>query len=860
MQSFSVSARKSIRPELSASGAPAKFQNLFWYSSILMISIVLTSATALARQGAVRMLYTVPNSTFIEHFSGESVITINDTSGSISTVQSAIDNARAGNPDQIIVIHLLKGAIYTVNTAGLTLDSHECLVLEGAIIQAVNSSVTVPLIAIAPGATNVSISGGMLDGGGASTQGIFASAASRVNIDHVAVENFLLDGISLSGNGNTVFDNEMTITSSVVSGNGGAGIHVQNSTQTTILDNDCHDNAIGIQLSAAWANIANNTCHSNGIGIDVADGDDNIVANNTCNLNDIGIHAGAEAGMIVSNSIGGSLIAGIQSDGSGNNFIDNLFTQGNAANFLSSGSNNNIVAYETSINASGQNYFYPPLIDNQHTDSTIVNGMGRTDLTISSTTIDDVQTQYNAALAANPNNTMVLHLNGTFTVGAAPLRLSSNTSVLLNGTIQINSSTTASAAITASAGGQTRMSISGGVIDGGGLTGHNAISISGASMVQVDHMTLQNFGAPNKRVSNSDVIHFSGGSTPYIVTRSTINGGAARGIWLQLGGQKSLISDNEITNVNMDGVDLDSYTFGAVVKFNYSHDLVRYGVFIEQSAKNNLVLGNICNNDSRDINVFNNSATPRPPTQFNTITANDLLGNNGLRNGGGSYPTVVTSHNFFFNNVLIDASIVSQQNGTENYYSQNYQTGGTLSTSGAEAFFNSVDVSGKFQIRDMDGLAAIVRNASTADGAPVVATYNPSLGNGSNDDEWEFIPTTSGYYRVVNVNSGLSMVVQSASTASGAPVVQSIYSNGTGIDEWLIQHAEDGTYNLINRQSGLLLDVPESRVTPNTQLDQTEPISCADQEFKLVEDAPVPALLPIDNSSGQESQGDCQEP
>ena len=41
---------------------------------------------------------------------------------------------------------------------------------------------------------------------------------------------------------------------------------------------------------------------------------------------------------------------------------------------------------------------------------------GRTDLTISSTSIASVQSQYDAALSANPNNVIVLHLNGTFTV------------------------------------------------------------------------------------------------------------------------------------------------------------------------------------------------------------------------------------------------------------------------------------------------------------------------------------------------------------------------------------------------------------------------------------------------------------
>src|SRR5262249_52516957 len=149
--------------------------------------------------------------------------------------------------------------------------------------------------------------------------------------------------------------------------------------------------------------------------------------------------------MIVSDSMGNNSTAGIKSDGTNTTFSDNLFTAGNATNFISGGSGNHVIAYKGPLAAPGQDYFYPPLIDDQHANPTIVNGMGRTDLTIPSTDIDTVQSQYNATLAANPTNVIVLHLNGTFTVGASSLALSSNTCVLLNGTIQINASTAASA-------------------------------------------------------------------------------------------------------------------------------------------------------------------------------------------------------------------------------------------------------------------------------------------------------------------------------------------------------------------------------------------------------------------------------
>src|SRR5579859_1136728 len=816
---------------------------------ISIIALALLASAAYAKQGAVRALYTVPNMTFIEQPTGENVVTINDTSGSISALQSAIDNVRSANPSNVIVIHLLRGAVYSVSSAGLVLGSHECLVAEGAVVQAASSSVSVPLITVASGSTNVSISGGTLDGQGANIQGIVAPAASRVNIDKVVLKNFGSDAISLNGQGDSTFDNEMTVTRTDISASS-VGIHIQNSTQTTLLDNDCHNNGTGILVSAAWANIANNTCHNNTTGIDIAGGNDNVVANNTCDSNGTGIHAGGTGGMIVSNALGGNTTAGISSDGSSNNFIDNLFTAGNATNFISAGTSNNIIAYKAPISASGQNYFYPPLIDNQHTDTTIVNGMGRTDLTIGSTTIDDVQNQYNAALSANPNNVIVLHLNGTFTVGANPLSLSSNTSVLLNGTIQINSATTASAAI-ATSSGATRISISGGILDGGNLESHTGVSAIGGTMIQVDGMTIQNFGDNSTHHSGSDSIHFSGGTTPYVVTRCTINKSGARGIWSQLNHQKALYSDNSVT-LTRACIDADSSTFGSVMMFNFC-DSNDYGLFVEQSAQHNASIGNISNNNSHNIAVVNNSTTARPPTAFNNFISNSLLGASGTKNVGTT-SVALTSDNFFFNNTIINGPINSQQFGSQNYYSQNYLSGGTLSTSGAEVFFNSADVSGNLQIHDSNsGLTLVVQNASTADGAAVVTAQPSALGNGTNDDEWQFIPTSNGYYRIVNANSGLVMAVQGASTTDGAPIIQTTYTAGsTNHGEWLIQPDDNGLYNFVNRLSSLSLDVPGTTV--GTQLVQSAAGGGANQQFSLVEDAPSTAVPDFTLSATPASQ------
>ncbi len=800
--------------------------------TVVAVLAIFHAIASFAGQGASRMLYTAPNSTFIENPSGDSVVTINDTSGSIATLQTSINNARSANPNSIIVILLLNGGTYTVSSSSLVLGSQECLVGSGATIQAANPSVTVPLVQVTLGATNVSLAGGTFNGDGANINAIYGAGNNRVNVDKVTVLNCGSDCIQLNGNGSGTFDNELTVTRCDASGSPGhAGISIWNATQAVCVDNNCHNNSVGIWLgNCAYCIVANNTCETNTTGIDFNSGSNNYIANNTCNNNGMGILLDGSGSTTASDSLGGNSVAGIKSSGSGNVYADNLFTAGNFTNFINGGSGDDVVAYKGSLNASGQNYFYPPLIDSQHTN-TIVNGRGRTDITNSATTtIDSVQSQYNAAFAANPGNVIVLHLNGAYTVGANPLTLSNDTCVLLGGTIQINSSTSASCAISATS--SSYISISGGIIDGGTSTppskGRNGINFSSVGMFQIDAVTLQHFGANSTRVGGSDVIHVSGGSTPRIFTRCTINGGSARGIWMQSSGIRTLVSDNTITDVQMDGVDCDSSTSVSLVKFNTLTNDTRYGVFVEQSASYNCILGNICNYDSSyGVGCYNNSATPRGPTAYNSVICNSILGGGGLRNGSTGTNIVTSSDNFFFNNILASTSIHSDIYGTQDYYSQNYLSGTSLSTSASTVFFNSTDVSSNLFVQDSNsGLAVLVQGASTANGASVVIGPASGLGN----DQWALIPTDSGYYQIRNKNSGLDMNVSGASTNAGALVVQWPFGSGQN-DQWMPMSAGNGLNCLINRHSGLALDVPS--ILPGTQLDQQPYSGAAGQQFNL---------------------------
>jgi parallel beta-helix repeat protein len=814
------------------------------YVRMLVASLGLSSV-AFASQGVQRLLYTSPNSTFVSQPTGEVLVTVNDTSGSIATLQTEINNARTANPSNVIVINLAS-VTYTVSTSSLTLGSNMCLVASGATIKAANSSVAVPLITISSGASLVSIGGGVLDGGGANIQGIYAPAAARVNIDKVTVQNCGQDCISLSGQGTTTYDNEMTVTRCDVSGSlSHAGIAIQNSTQTYVGDNFCHNNSVGISVSGAWGIVANNVCNNDGVGISVAGGSDNVVGNNTCNNNGTGISAAGSNGMIVSNALGGNSTAGIASTGSGNSFLDNLFATGNGVNFSSGGTSDNIVAYKTALSASAQNYFYPPLIDNQHTDTTIITGKGRTDLTIDSTTIDDVQSQYNTARTANPNNVIVLHLIGTYTVGASPLTLSSNTCVLLSGTILINSSTTASRAI--SIGASQYVSISGGVIDAGGLSGHQGINATGGAMIQIDSVTIQNFGSNVTSLPGSDALQLANCATPNEVTRCVINNSGSRGLWQQNYSAKGkvLYTANTVHGTRA-GLDCDSSTYGIVALFNeFSSNT--YGLWCEQSAQHNLGIGNVANKCTRtEYNIGNLDHSPG--TNYNTYICNTTAGGSrALQTSATQTGTTATesSHNFLFNNVIVAGSITSNQIGTENHYSQNYLApGGNFTTTGAETIFNSVGVSSvSYLVGVGSGLQVLVQGASTTSGAPVVIDAASGLGN----DLWTLVPTGDGYYTVANMNSGLVVAIAGASTSAGAPAVQANFGSAQN-DQWMVMSAGDGFYYLINRKSGLCLDVPAGGA--GTQLDQQPYIGGANQKFALglssviVTQPPSPPVAP----------------
>jgi len=639
-------------------------------------------------QGIRGTLYTVPNNNFYQT-AGETVISIVDTSGSIATLQSLINAARAANPTNIITIQLASGDAYQVGTAALTLSSNMVLLGYNASIVATATSTATELIKVVTGSSNVSISNLTLNGQSVVTNCLVCSGVSKCNIDSLTVSN-TDGGIVFSNNGTYTYNNDITITRCIVS-NCATAIDLYSTTRAFCMDNTCNTSLFGISLSLCqYSNIVNNQFLNCSTGVSFAVSTQCNVVNNYIytSISGIVIDGSSTTNKIVSNNIT-TCTTGIDGNGTSNIIYDNIFS-GNTSDYVVSGGTNRIITTSTSLNAAGQNYFYPPTVTNRHT-SAIKNSTSRTNVTVADTTLSKVLTTYQNAKASNPNNVIVMNLTAPVITGNATVTLSSNTCFVLSGSIQLNSGVTAFSGKSIS-----YISFSGGILDGQNTTGRNGITLESCSYALIDQMTFNNFGDKNNRVADSEPIKLEGCTSPVAVGYCVINGSAARGIWSKGGSQSTsnlIFTDNTISNVNMDGIDMDVTSSGMLAKFNNCYDNIRYGIFIEEGANLNHVIANTCSGNEIGFNVYSNVVTG---TKNNNFIANRSISNQrGIR--FGSTLTKVTSGNFAFNNSITFCltGINAQQYGSENYCSQHYLSNNTIdiSDTSTAVFFNSPFVS-----------------------------------------------------------------------------------------------------------------------------------------------------------------------
>ena len=576
------------------------------------------------------------------------------------------------------MIYLGSGFTYPVNNTPLVLSSNMALLGNGATILGSTGTTAPSLISISGNSSFVSISETNLSGS-CNAYGIQGSGVSRVHIDKVNINGSGKDGIYLIGSGSSIFNNQITINNcqtSFAKSGGYAGIRLSNVTQAVCSNNIVTGNSIGISFeSSAYSTMFNNQSSYNTLtGIALSNSTGCKITKNICLNNPIGFTvlegSGSQFNFFTANEAQG-VQTGFLVGGSANVLYKNqIGTNLNSRISFTGAGVNRIIITDTGYTlVANQDYFYPPTTFNRHT-GTVIFGKARTNVNSSATTLSAVKSVYDAARAANPNNFIALNLTAPQITGDVAVNLSSYTSVILDGTINLNSGITAFTSISGD-----YISISSGIILGGNTSGRHALSFANGSRIIIENMYFNNFGSKNIRASGSDVIVFSGCGTPCIVTDCIIDGGSARGVWIKGNSASStagfVVSNNSISNMNMDAIDFDVTTSNSLAIDNLCSDNIRYGIFTEEGANLNHIIRNTCSNNEIGLNVYSSITgnTIRYCFIENTCRANQR----GIRFGAQS--PLQTSENFAFNNSIYNSTVSAidaQSIGSGNYISQNY--------------------------------------------------------------------------------------------------------------------------------------------------------------------------------------------
>jgi endo-1,4-beta-xylanase len=124
------------------------------------------------------------------------------------------------------------------------------------------------------------------------------------------------------------------------------------------------------------------------------------------------------------------------------------------------------------------------------------------------------------------------------------------------------------------------------------------------------------------------------------------------------------------------------------------------------------------------------------------------------------------------------------------------------------------------------GKVADINGGSSAPGALLIQW----TANGGLNQQFDFLDSGGGNFRIRARNSGL--VLQVASSSSGADITQQPDSNAAS-QQWRVVDQGGGFVSLINRQSGLAMDVWQASTADGARISQFTFSGNANQRFQL---------------------------
>ncbi len=110
-----------------------------------------------------------------------------------------------------------------------------------------------------------------------------------------------------------------------------------------------------------------------------------------------------------------------------------------------------------------------------------------------------------------------------------------------------------------------------------------------------------------------------------------------------------------------------------------------------------------------------------------------------------------------------------------------------------------------------------------------------ACGSAQYNQEWQFTPTSGGYYEIVpRYAPALAWDVTNVSTADGALLQLWTYGGGNN-QQWQPQSLGNGSYRFVARHSGKCLDVPGASTADGARLQQYTCNNTAAQSFRLAQ-------------------------
>ncbi|MEU4218968.1 non-reducing end alpha-L-arabinofuranosidase family hydrolase, partial [Actinoplanes sp. NPDC026623] len=154
---------------------------------------------------------------------------------------------------------------------------------------------------------------------------------------------------------------------------------------------------------------------------------------------------------------------------------------------------------------------------------------------------------------------------------------------------------------------------------------------------------------------------------------------------------------------------------------------------------------------------------------------------------------------------------------------------GGIAVTASSASAATIDTSASYVLVNRNsGKALDVYNLATNDGARITQWTR----NDQAQQQWQFVDSGGGYYRLKSKHSGKVLDVSGASTADGGAIVQWTDNNAAN-QQFSVQDI-DGYIQLINRNSGKAVEVQGASTADGGNIVQYADWNGANQQWQLV--------------------------